>query len=51
MEQSVKDLDRSHRVGKRNSRNKHRRIIVKFIRYYKSKKIFNNKNRLKGKGH
>ena len=45
---SVKDLDRSHRTGKSNSKSKRRPIIVKFISYNDRRKIFNNKKRLKG---
>lgn len=43
MELLVKDLDRSHRVGKGNSKNKRRPIIVKFVRYNDCREIFNNK--------
>ena len=50
MELSVKKLDRSHRVGKRNSKNKSRPIVVKFIRYFDCREIFNNKKRLKDTG-
>ena len=40
IEQPVKDLDRSYRVGKRNSENKHRTIIVNFIHYNDHREIF-----------
>ena len=46
----VKDLDRSHRIGKRNSNSECRLTIVKFISYNNRRKIFNNKKRLKGTG-
>ena len=49
-ELSVKDLDRSHRICKSNSKSKHRPIIVKFISYNDRREIFNNKKRLEGKG-
>ena len=48
IELSVKDLDRSHRIGKSNSKSKHRPIIVKFISYNDHREIFNNKKQLKG---
>ena len=48
IELSVKDLDRSHRIGKSNSKSKHRPIIVKFISYNDCREIFNNKKQLKG---
>ena len=41
-------MDRSHSVGKCNSKNKCRPIIVKFICYKDCREIFNNKKRLKG---
>ena len=44
MELLIKDLDRSHRIGKSNSKDKRRTIIVKFIRYKDCRKVFNNKN-------
>ena len=47
---SVKDLDRSHRIGKSNFKSKRRPIIVKFISYNDRREIFNNKKRLKGTG-
>ena len=50
IELSAKDLDRSHRNGKSNSKSKCRPIIVKFISYNDHRKIFNNKKRLKGAG-
>ena len=50
IELSVKDLDRSHRIVKRNSSSKRRPIIVKFISYNDRREIFNNKKRLKGTG-
>ena len=46
----VKDLDRSHRIGKRNSKSKCRPIIIKFISYSNHREIFNNKRQLKGTG-
>ena len=46
----VKDLDRSHRIGKSNSKSKRRPVIVKFISYNKRREIFNNKKRLKSTG-
>ena len=39
----VKDLDRSHRIGKSNSKSKCRPITVKFISYNDHREIFNNK--------
>ena len=39
----VKDLDRSHRISKSNSKSKHRPIIVKFISDNDHREIFNNK--------
>ena len=42
---SVKDLDRSHRIGKSNSKSKRRSIIVKFISYNDRREILNNKKR------
>ena len=50
IELSVKDLDRSHRIVKRNSSSKRRPIIVKFISYSDRREIFKNKKRLKGTG-
>ena len=50
VELSVKDVDRSHRIGKSNSKSKRRLIIVKFINYNDRREIFNNKRRLKGTG-
>ena len=47
---SVKDLDRSHRIGKRNSKSKRRPITIKFISYNNRREIFNNKKQLKGTG-
>ena len=47
---SVKDLDRSHRIGKSNATSKRRPIIVKFISYNDRREIFNNKKQLKGTG-
>ena len=49
-ELSVKDLDRSHRIGKRNSNSKRRPIMVKFISYNNRREIFNDKKRIKGTG-
>ena len=42
---SVKDLDRSHRIGESNSKSKRRSIIVKFISYNDRREILNNKKR------
>ena len=50
VELSVKDVDRSHRIGKSNSKSKRKLIIVKFINYNDRREIFNNKRRLKGTG-
>ena len=50
MELSVKDLDRSHKIGKSNCKSKRRPIIIKFISYNDRRQIFNNKKRLKGTG-
>ena len=50
IELSVKDLDRSHRIGKRNSNSKRRPIMVEFISYNNRREIFNNKKRIKGTG-
>ena len=50
IELSVKDLDRSHRIGESNSKSKRRPIIVKSITYNDRREIFNNKKRLKGTG-
>ena len=50
IELSVKDLDRSHRIGKSNSKSKRSPIRVKFISYNDRREIFNNKKRLKGTG-
>ena len=50
IELSVKDFDRSHRIGKSYSKSKRRPIIVKFISYNDRRAIFNNKKRLKGTG-
>ena len=50
IELSVKDLDRSHRIGKRNSKSKRRPITIKFISYNDRREIFNNKKQLKGTG-
>ena len=40
----VKDVDRSHRIGKSNSKSKRRPIIVKFISYNDHRKILIIKN-------
>ena len=50
MELSAKDFDRSHRIGKSNSKNKLRPIVVKFIFYNDRREICNNKKWLKGTG-
>ena len=46
----VKYLDRSHRIGKSNSKSKPRAIVVKFISYNDRREIFNNKKQLKATG-
>ena len=46
----VKDGDRSHRIGKSNSKSKYSPIIVKFISYSDHREIFNNKKWLKDTG-
>ena len=43
----VKDLDRSHRIGKSNSKSKRRPIIVKFISYNDGREISKNKKTIK----
>ena len=45
---NIEDLDRTHRIGKVNN-GKSRPIIVKFARYNECKKVFHNKQKLKGK--
>ena len=45
---NIEDLDRTHRIGKVNN-GKSRPIIVKFPRYNVRKKVFHNKQKLKGK--
>ena len=50
MELSVKDVERSHRFGKSNSKSKRRPTIVKFISQNDRREIFINKERLKGTG-
>ena len=45
---NIEDLDRTHRIGKVNN-GKSRPIIVKFARYNVLKKVFHNKQKLKGK--
>ena len=47
LEISLKDIDRTHRIGA-PSKSKSRPIIVKFVRYMDRRRIFTNKNRLKG---
>ncbi|KAJ4430577.1 hypothetical protein ANN_19165 [Periplaneta americana] len=45
------DIDRSHRVGRRDiSNNRPRPIIAKFVSYRKRSEMFSNKKRLKGSG-
>ena len=44
----VKDIDQSHQISAKTE-NKHRPIIVKFVRYSERRKVFNSKKRLKGK--
>ena len=46
---SIKDIDRSHRIGKPSSRKK-RPIIVKFVRYNNRHKVYSNKKRSKDSG-
>ena len=48
MELLVKDLDRSHIIGKSNYKSKRRPIIVKFTSYNDRRESFNNKKQLKG---
>ena len=44
------DIERTHRIGKpRDSGQKSRPIIVKFVRYNDRKNVFNRKKKLKGK--
>ena len=50
IELSVKDLDRSQKIGNSDSRSKRRPIIVKFVSYNDCREIFNNKKQLKGTG-
>ena len=50
IELSVKDLDRSERIAKSNSKSKRRHTIFKFISYIDRRGIFNNKKRLKDTG-
>ena len=45
---NIGDLDRTHRIEKVNN-SKSRPIIVKFARYNVRKKVFHNKQKLKGK--
>ena len=45
-----KDLDRTHRIGKKRTDGKPRPIIVKFCRYNRRRMIFQHKKKLKGKG-
>lgn len=47
VELNVSDIDRSHRVGRRDG-DKPRPIIVKFVSYRKRWEIFSNKRKLKG---
>ena len=43
-------IERTHRIGKpRDSGQKSRPIIVKFVRYNDRKNVFNRKNKLNGK--
>ena len=50
IELSVKDLDRSQKIGNSDSRSKRRPITVKFVSYNDYREIFNNKKQLKGTG-
>ena len=45
---NVKDFDRTHRIGAK-AENKRRPTTVKFVRYSERQKVFNNKERFKGK--
>ena len=47
MELLVKDLDRSHIIGKSNYKSKCRPIIVKFTSYNDRRERFNNKKTIK----
>ena len=45
-----RDIDRTHRIGNpKNTDEKSRPIIIKLVRYNDSRKIFDNKKKLKGK--
>lgn len=45
----LSDIDRSHRVGRKDS-GKPRPIIIKFVSYRKRSEMFRNKRQLKGSG-
>ena len=45
----VSDIDRSHRIGKKDV-GKPRPIIIKFLSYRKRNEMFRNKRQLKGSG-
>ena len=45
-----KEIDRSHRIGRKKDGQRPRPIIVKSTRYNTRKKVFTSKRKLKGKG-
>lgn len=45
---TLNDLDRVHRVGKKNDNMKPRAILIKFTNYQKRSLVYNNKRNLKG---
>ncbi|KAJ4426184.1 hypothetical protein ANN_26993 [Periplaneta americana] len=47
---NVMDIDRSHRIGRRDVGNRPRPIIVKFVIYRKRSEVFKNKRLLKKSG-
>ena len=48
LEISTGDIDHTHRIGVL-SKGKNRPIFVKFVRYMDRRRVFTNKNRLRGK--
>ena len=48
LEISTGDIDHTHRIGVL-SKGENRPIFVKFVRYMDRRRVFTNKNRLKGK--
>ncbi|KAJ4444279.1 hypothetical protein ANN_06071 [Periplaneta americana] len=48
VELEPRDIDRSHRVGKKGERP--RAVIVKFVSYKKRREMFQNKRKLKNSG-